>query len=147
MDRDHGINVTRHISECAAALTYDALPPELVELTKQIVLDTLGVAEGARRNSGILARAAGPCARPAAARCKTDARCASFLGHPQPTQRVTDRLPDIGPARERVDVPVDGEIRLAFLHARGSRLRLRDAVQSRQRRRVQYVKQAEAGVG
>ena len=47
MDRDDGIGVTRQISECAAALTYDALPPELVELTKQIVLDTLGVAVGA----------------------------------------------------------------------------------------------------
>ena len=47
MDRDDGIGVTRQVSEYAAALTYDALPPELVELTKQIVLDTLGVAMGA----------------------------------------------------------------------------------------------------
>jgi 2-methylcitrate dehydratase PrpD len=47
MDRDNGIGVTRQISECAAALTYEALPPELVELTKQIILDTLGVAVGA----------------------------------------------------------------------------------------------------
>src|SRR4051794_28970315 len=47
MDRDDGVGVTRQISECAAALAYEALPPELVELTKQIVLDTLGVTVGA----------------------------------------------------------------------------------------------------
>src|SRR3954469_10488541 len=47
MDRDHGIGATRQISECTVALTYDALPPELVELIKQIVLDMLGVAVGA----------------------------------------------------------------------------------------------------
>jgi len=39
--------VTRLISEQAASLTYEALPRELVELIKQIVLDTLGVAIGA----------------------------------------------------------------------------------------------------
>ena len=39
--------VTRLISEQAASLAYEALPRELVELIKQIVLDTLGVAIGA----------------------------------------------------------------------------------------------------
>jgi len=39
--------ITRLVSERAASLTYDALPQELVELIKQIVLDTLGVAIGA----------------------------------------------------------------------------------------------------
>src|SRR3954453_21659635 len=47
MDRVDGVDVTRQVSECAAALTYDALPPELIDLTKQIILDTLGVAVGA----------------------------------------------------------------------------------------------------
>jgi 2-methylcitrate dehydratase PrpD len=44
--------VTRLVSEQAASLTYEALPRELVELIKQIVLDTLGVAKlaGARRD-------------------------------------------------------------------------------------------------
>src|SRR4051794_306234 len=49
MDRVDGVDVTRQVSECAAALTYDALPPELIDLTKQIILDTLGVAVGASR--------------------------------------------------------------------------------------------------
>src|ERR1041384_2322574 len=44
MDRNDGIGATRQISECAAALTYDALPPKLVELTQQLILDTLAVA-------------------------------------------------------------------------------------------------------
>src|SRR5207302_1263299 len=35
------------VSEHAASLAYDVLPRELVELIKQIVLDTLGVAIGA----------------------------------------------------------------------------------------------------
>src|SRR5258707_7465001 len=39
--------VTRLVSEQAASLTYEALPRELVELIKQIVLDTRGVAIGA----------------------------------------------------------------------------------------------------
>jgi 2-methylcitrate dehydratase PrpD len=47
MTRDEGTGVTRLVSERAASLSYDALPRELVELTKQIVLDTLGVAIGA----------------------------------------------------------------------------------------------------
>jgi 2-methylcitrate dehydratase PrpD len=47
MARDDGTNVTRLVSEHAASLAYDALPPQLVELIKQIVLDTLGVAIGA----------------------------------------------------------------------------------------------------
>src|SRR5881275_3030897 len=47
MARDDGTGVTRLVSERAASLAYDALPPELVELIKQIVLDTLGVAIGA----------------------------------------------------------------------------------------------------
>jgi len=47
MARDDGTGVTRLVSERAASLAYDALSPELVELIKQIVLDTLGVAIGA----------------------------------------------------------------------------------------------------
>jgi 2-methylcitrate dehydratase PrpD len=47
MARDNGTGVTRLVSERAASLAYDVLPRELVELIKQIVLDTLGVAIGA----------------------------------------------------------------------------------------------------
>src|SRR5437764_3488546 len=47
MARDDGTDVTRLVSEHAASLAYDVLPRELVELIKQIVLDTLGVAIGA----------------------------------------------------------------------------------------------------
>jgi 2-methylcitrate dehydratase PrpD len=47
MARSDGTGVTRLVSEHAASLAYDALPLELVELIKQIVLDTLGVAIGA----------------------------------------------------------------------------------------------------
>jgi 2-methylcitrate dehydratase PrpD len=47
MARDDGAGVTRLVSERAASLAYDVLPRELVELIKQIVLDTLGVAIGA----------------------------------------------------------------------------------------------------
>ena len=58
MARDDGTGVTRLISQHAASLSYDALPPELVELIKQIVLDTLGVVIGA---SGLrLRRASSP---------------------------------------------------------------------------------------
>jgi 2-methylcitrate dehydratase PrpD len=47
MARDDGTGVTRLVSEHAASLSFDELPQELVELIKQIVLDTLGVAIGA----------------------------------------------------------------------------------------------------
>ena len=47
MARNHGNGVTRLIAQHAASLSFDALPKELVELIKQIVLDTLGVAIGA----------------------------------------------------------------------------------------------------
>lgn len=47
MARNDGAGVTRSIAQHAAALAYDVLPRELVELIKQIVLDTLGVAIGA----------------------------------------------------------------------------------------------------
>src|SRR5205807_1850947 len=47
MARDDGTGVTRLVSEHAASLASDVLPPELVELIKQIVLDTMGVAIGA----------------------------------------------------------------------------------------------------
>ncbi len=39
--------VTRALARHAATLTYEALPPALVEVTKQCVLDTLGVCVGA----------------------------------------------------------------------------------------------------
>ena len=42
-----GNGVTRLIAQHTASLSFDALPQELVELIKQIVLDTLGVAIGA----------------------------------------------------------------------------------------------------
>src|SRR5437868_5801561 len=42
-----GKNITAEIARYAAALRYDDLPPPLVELVKQIVLDTLGVSAGA----------------------------------------------------------------------------------------------------
>ena len=67
MDRDDGAGVTRHISECAAALTYGALPPELVELTKQIILDTLGVAVGA---SGLAPEKLQSSIQPGPTRCR-----------------------------------------------------------------------------
>src|SRR5690348_1863784 len=47
MVRNDGDGVTRVIAQHAASLSFEALPPELVELIKQIVLDTLGVAIGA----------------------------------------------------------------------------------------------------
>ena len=40
-------DATRKLARHAAALQYEALPPALVELTKQCVLDTLGVSIGA----------------------------------------------------------------------------------------------------
>lgn len=40
-------DVTRQLARHAAALDYDALPPELVDMIKQCVLDTLGVSIGA----------------------------------------------------------------------------------------------------
>jgi 2-methylcitrate dehydratase PrpD len=46
MAPNDGRGVTRHISEYAVGLDYDALPPALIHLIKQIVLDTLGVAIG-----------------------------------------------------------------------------------------------------
>jgi len=42
-----GLDVTRKLARHAAALKYEALPPALVEMTKQCVLDTLGVSVGA----------------------------------------------------------------------------------------------------
>src|SRR3954466_3931495 len=42
-----GEGATRAIAAHAVNLAYDALPPALVELIKQCVLDTLGVAIGA----------------------------------------------------------------------------------------------------
>src|ERR1700730_8551303 len=47
MAHNHGNGVTRLIAQHTASLSFDALPQELVELIKQIVLDTLGVAIGA----------------------------------------------------------------------------------------------------
>src|SRR5690242_18229332 len=47
MVHNDGDGVTRVIAQHAASLSFAALPPELVELIKQIVLDTLGVAIGA----------------------------------------------------------------------------------------------------
>lgn len=41
------LGVTRKLARHAAALRYDALPPALVEMIKQCVLDTLGVSMGA----------------------------------------------------------------------------------------------------
>jgi hypothetical protein len=40
-------NATRKVARHAATLRYEALPPALVELTNQCVLDTLGVSIGA----------------------------------------------------------------------------------------------------
>jgi 2-methylcitrate dehydratase PrpD len=54
MARDDGTGVTRLVSEHAASLSFEVLPEVLVELIKQIVLDTLGVAIGA---SGLAAEA------------------------------------------------------------------------------------------
>jgi 2-methylcitrate dehydratase PrpD len=45
--REAGKGATRALARHAATLEYDVLPPALVDLTKQIVLDTLGVATGA----------------------------------------------------------------------------------------------------
>ena len=42
-----GKGATRALARHASALRFDALPAELVELLKQCVLDTLGVAFGA----------------------------------------------------------------------------------------------------
>lgn len=42
-----GKDATRKLSRHAATLSFDALPPAVVELTKQCVLDTLGVTIGA----------------------------------------------------------------------------------------------------
>ena len=42
-----GRDATRRLARHAAALQYEALPPALVDLVKQIVLDTLGVSTGA----------------------------------------------------------------------------------------------------
>ena len=42
-----GNNITRKLARHASALQYDELPPALVDLIKQCVLDTLGVAIGA----------------------------------------------------------------------------------------------------
>lgn len=42
-----GQNATRNLARYAASLKYEALPPALVELMKQCVLDTLGVSIGA----------------------------------------------------------------------------------------------------
>src|ERR1051326_6368746 len=47
MVRNNGTGVTKLLAEHASTLSFGALPPELVELIKQIVLDTLGVAIGA----------------------------------------------------------------------------------------------------
>src|SRR5690348_6356726 len=47
MARNNGTGVTRVIAEHASTLSFGALPPELVDLVKQIILDTLGVAIGA----------------------------------------------------------------------------------------------------
>ena len=45
--RDAPPEVTRALARHAATLKYEALPPALVDVTKQCVLDTLGVAVGA----------------------------------------------------------------------------------------------------
>ena len=47
MARNDGAGVTRVMAQHAASLAFDALPGSLVDLIKQIVLDTLGVAIGA----------------------------------------------------------------------------------------------------
>ena len=44
---ERGNGVTRQLARHAASLRYEALPPALVEQTKQCVLDTLGVSIGA----------------------------------------------------------------------------------------------------
>ena len=46
---ERGRGVTRRLARHAATLRYEALPPALVDMTKQCVLDTLGVAIGASR--------------------------------------------------------------------------------------------------
>src|SRR5438477_11529505 len=47
MARNDDAGVTRVMAQHAASLAFDALPGSLVDLSKQIVLDTLGVAIGA----------------------------------------------------------------------------------------------------
>ena len=47
MAANDGTGITRVFAQHAASLSFDALPPQLVDLIKQIVLDTLGVAIGA----------------------------------------------------------------------------------------------------
>ena len=47
MAHNDGAGVTRSIAQHTASLAFDALPRELVDLIKQIVLDTMGVAIGA----------------------------------------------------------------------------------------------------
>src|SRR5262249_37064558 len=47
MARKDGNGVTLLMAQHAAALSFEALPQDLVELIKQIVLDTLGVSIGA----------------------------------------------------------------------------------------------------
>ena len=54
MNTAFGKDASRKLARHAATLPYDAIPPELRELTKQCVLDTLGVAIGA---SGVTAEA------------------------------------------------------------------------------------------
>ena len=44
---DNRNGATRALAQHAATLTFDALPPALVSMLKQCVLDTLGVAIGA----------------------------------------------------------------------------------------------------
>ena len=45
--RETGQGATRRLAEHAAGLRYEAIPAELVELTKRCILDTLGVCIGA----------------------------------------------------------------------------------------------------
>ena len=44
---DAGRDATRRLARHAAGLRYESLPPALVELTKQCILDTVGVTIGA----------------------------------------------------------------------------------------------------
>jgi 2-methylcitrate dehydratase PrpD len=47
MNKDAGKDATRRLAQHASTLQYETLPPALVELAKQCVLDTLGVCIGA----------------------------------------------------------------------------------------------------
>ena len=83
--------VTRALARHAATLQYEALPPALVELTKQCVLDTLGVSIGASTlapEAAILAEYVRDLGGKPEARCS-----ASAARRPAPCGGASERQP------------------------------------------------------